>query len=745
MTTVPLAELVSLMAKATTQAKPPKAIGSPPLVSVADEPTPYIAPELSLNAGDDLRAEVVTIQAAAAAGKSVTAKYLSHATHAPLVDMAKVTVSHAGLDGILARWARSSSRAFDAFHRGELPVIVDAVDEGVLLTGETGVHQFIEQMVEFIIGDRTCTNRPKVILLGRDDAVEISRLIIEVEGGNSISVCNARLNFFTYESAIKLIPLYARRRLEESIHNLTKRRRLIKQLQSEETKKLLDAYFETIAKVLNLGPEELWADDRGRAFAGYAPTLSSLGTLLAHVSNPHGVLTRLASTGGAEAWNVISTVVTHVLEREQKEKFQPQLGYDVEYRTTGDSDPLIGPDGWYGAYSPEEQLTYLAALYEREPVELVQGLMFHSNDNRADYVTKVNQQIEAHPFAPGGANDVLGSKVMAYALVRQRTHGTARFKALSRQPFLWRFFKQMMATEQILIEGDYVGFVLNSYWNDPTEPIHAQVKILCGSDGIAEVIVDSQNGTEQLSFQATAPIVMYERVKHCDLRMEYAREIRDMYVELVGAKHGTIGGGHLRFEGNNSLVCGRLVYSCDVANLKGSLYLDADEVVVSSSSPRIRVVSGAKYCWSEKVANLEPWRLHTDVDTQLAPGSDTDDQLVGLIDACVAKFDRGEVYLKEGYRIPSGSDNLRWISHDGYADVFSEFVALLVDTGLATCSVHDAQGATPNSRTIRVVVDTASLKELKNAWRAQLKGDNFMYTPKVGDFVSSWAAKVDLP
>ena len=207
---------------------------------------------------------------------------------------------------------------------------------------------------------------------------------------------------------------------------------------------LLQAYFSPIETALGIEKGQLWTDERGKAFAGYAPILSSIGTLLAHVDNPLQVTNRLRVEGSAEAWDVIATVVEEILEREQK-KLTDKLPYVVEPK---------------GAYGPEEQLTYLTQLFQRQPLQLVDDLHFQNASDEFDYRIKVEQMRTEHPFVRDSkfANDVLGSKVLAHAAVNDLLGDDLdMIKTLSRQPFLWRFFRKLVTDPSFVLDGKYVG------------------------------------------------------------------------------------------------------------------------------------------------------------------------------------------------------------------------------------------------------------------------------------------------
>ena len=74
-----------------------------------------------------------------------------------------------------------------------------------------------------------------------------------------------------------------------------------------------------IEAALGLQQGQLWVDEMGRAFAGYAPVLSALGLLLADADNFKEIEKQLTSEGMTEARSVIEEVLDAILLRERGE------------------------------------------------------------------------------------------------------------------------------------------------------------------------------------------------------------------------------------------------------------------------------------------------------------------------------------------------------------------------------------------------------------------------------------------
>ena len=128
---------------------------------IAEPPKPFVAPRLDIPGKDPsvIQKEIIYIEASAAVGKSTLAKQLSATLKAPILDLAKVPVSTGSLHTLLTDLeAVDKSDPVAAFHKGKIPVIIDALDEGRLLSNETGNREFSR------IHRRAFAERPKCYL-----------------------------------------------------------------------------------------------------------------------------------------------------------------------------------------------------------------------------------------------------------------------------------------------------------------------------------------------------------------------------------------------------------------------------------------------------------------------------------------------------------------------------------------------------------------------------------------------------
>src|SRR5687768_15552810 len=121
---------------------------------VVDQVDPFVRPTLltpEVVTADALAAEALFVEAPAAVGKSTMARFLSAVRHTPLLDLAKVPVATGSLKSLVSDVAPD---AVARFHSAELPIIVDALDEGRMLSGEKGFEAFLATSGEFLLTNR---------------------------------------------------------------------------------------------------------------------------------------------------------------------------------------------------------------------------------------------------------------------------------------------------------------------------------------------------------------------------------------------------------------------------------------------------------------------------------------------------------------------------------------------------------------------------------------------------------------
>ena len=177
---------------------------------IAERPSPFVAPKLEVDEIEALAAEIIFVEASAAVGKSTIAKYLSSALGIPILDLSKIPVSTGSLHTLLLDMKdRANTDPVAAFHAGHCSIFVDALDEGRLLSGETGIESFLQTTAEFLLENRQNTIIPKLVFFGRYESIELARNWIELYAPN-IQRATIQIGFFDKDGAWKLIQAYAK-------------------------------------------------------------------------------------------------------------------------------------------------------------------------------------------------------------------------------------------------------------------------------------------------------------------------------------------------------------------------------------------------------------------------------------------------------------------------------------------------------------------------------------------------------
>lgn len=619
---------------------------------IASMPMPFVAPTLLHGAPagtDPFAAEIVFVQASAAVGKSTMAKYLSTTKGVPLLDLSVVPVSTGSLKSLVSDLAGSTDPV-KAFHLGELPIIVDALDEGRLLSSETGFESFLQTTAEFILQDRSVTDRAKLIIFGRHDSVADAVAWFELTGiGVTTSI--VEVGFFAEEEARQLIDGYAS---ASAAHDAAYRHH------PGPARELVNAYFSAIEAALGLQEGQLWTDEQGRAFAGYAPVLAALGSLLAEMDNFQDVAIRLKAEGRQEVWSVIATVLDEILRREKKklcDKLAKQISVPV-------------PEEVYDA---QEQLTFLVRHVHRQALGVSNRVKLPASD-LVQYHTMVQQYISDHPFVRQGVptNAVLGSLILAHAVVNDLLIGSdLRLLAeLSRQPFLWRSLRSRIeSAEDILLDGRYLGYALNSFWNDPNTK-DPRIVVRSIDEDLAEVRVPTESG-KILALRAALPIQFYGQMRDCDVNVQGG-------VTMEGHATGSTGPAFYVY-GETTVLGEAIKVFADTITIDGGFWLEGTSV---TSSPRLAINTkkSAEVGWGGAVAANYPW--NSIAATLTAPyATPPGDVLTSLITECSLRLPDRVLVVFDTYRF-SDAEN-RWAARN-FPQAFPRLLKLLIKHNLAT-------------------------------------------------------------
>lgn len=629
-------------------------------LKISAAPEPFVAPTFEREAAQagGLR-EIVLIRASAAVGKSTIARALSSARDVPILDLATTAVATGSLKGLLSD-LRNGSNPVDAFHLGDLPIIVDALDEGRLRSSENGFISFLDSSADTILESRQVKDRPKLILLGRPEAIEWASLAFSRDG---IELSVLDVGYFDEDGARALIHAYAGQSAKPDSGYL---------VHKEPVEQLISTYFNQIEAALGLSTGQLWSSASGPTFAGYAPVLAAIGSLIPEIDNFAEARNRLNDTGSHDAWGVIESVLDAIIERDR--------GKLLNLIGAGMSAPI--PEE---AYDKTEQLTLLLQHVQGQALAGT-GRVKLSPSDLAKYDEEIQRWLPEHPFLRQGdlSNDVIASFVFAPAIAADR-HITRwdRLHALSRQPFLWRSLSPVLDAAE-LIDGKYVGLVLNSFWSDPLT-LADMVAIQGCAEGSATVSVRS--GERLTQFQATLPITLQGQLRNAEVELTEGLVLEGAGSDPL-AKSFAVENVILRSSAPITLNASKLRFS-------GRVWLDCD-ILGTGGQLSLEFAAEATYGWGPALQNKYPFNRQS--PTLEDPEESESGKLEGLLNECSKRFHSGAALtLSPDYSAPENDPYTRWTNRR-YREEFPLLMNLLIKHGFAETDAMPARGSTGKIR-----------------------------------------------
>jgi hypothetical protein len=629
---------------------------SSPLKSQGVRAPTFVPPTLTATEPNALKSSVLVICAPAAVGKSMLASALAADAHLPILDLSLVPVATGSLRSCFTDLGPDGEVSFTS---GKVAFLIDALDEGRLLSGEPGFRAFLESSAPLLAG----AAGPRVVLLGRpesgDRAIEILRAV-----SPHISVARLELGFFDENNAKKLVTTYADQEAKDKPVDCTAY--LKHRAASGE---VVNAYFEAIARALGLTIETLWSDTSGKALAGYAPVLAALGTLLARLDNFQAVAQALQREGRQQAWVVIETVVRELLIRERSKQCKNLID------TFGDAIPKE-------TFNENEQLALVAQYVVGRP-RLGRGrLTFKDKAIQDAYATMVEQQLPEHPFVHDGRfrNQVFASIALAAEIRRGALTDEAgdELMLVSRQPFLWRSFLRSDA-EGALIDGAFLGYLLDSFWSDPVRA-KGTVTFKQKTDDYVDVNIP---GSEHPVTVIGLPIVFFGQVVDIDVDMP-SLEARFDGRSLKGQ------GSQFAFR-NSKVTCGSVDFRTQNLVLAGTSWLSADTVVQTPT--QIRLEPGAALGWGGAIGARRPFREHA--STIQDPHRRVRARgLEALLSECVHRQVSPTIVVSTDYAIADRESGgpLTWMKAE-HEPTLQVFLRLLVKHGAAKQTPLESRGA----------------------------------------------------
>lgn len=642
-------------------------------LAVSERPNPFVPP--TFDAGSEksaLSVEVILVRAPAAVGKSTLAHGLSAERNIPVLDLSKTAVATGSLKGILAD-LRNGEDPILAFHAGELPLIIDALDEGRVRSGENGFISFLETSAATVAEDRSATDRPKLILFGRPEAIQWAELAFD-EAQVASQIID--VGYFSRDSARELIHAYARANAaEDSLYHV----------HSEPVEKLIDAYFNKIEAALGLSEGTLWDAESGKSFAGYAPVLSTLGRLLPEIDNYQDALNKLEQTGTRDAWGVIETVLDAITSREAAK---------LETLTVGSLSNALPAE----AYDKDEQLALLLQYVQGESLSGT-GRTNLAHGDQAKYDDAIVRWLPEHPFLKNGkfSNDVIASYVYAPAIANDRRLKSAQdLLLLARQPFFWRSLSTLL-NDTSLVDGKYLGYILNSFWNDPLTKLH-HVRISDGvSEGSSQITMTWSGG--KLTFGVTAPLHYYGLTRNAEIMT--SEEMRLNGVGDVSTRIFLIDNCVISSDGDVELAADKL-------QITGDTWLNA-RIAVTANQLALEVDKHAKVGWGESLATVYPFSRYQ--STLADPTGNAEvDPVLAMLAECEQRFKTGAVLtLNPDLTAPHGDPHTQWTLR-AYPKAFPELLRQMIAHGYAEQGTMPASGS--GKVRVRVQKDFGELRNL---------------------------------
>jgi hypothetical protein len=444
-------------------------------------PSAFVEAALSLRADfNDLSQNVWLIAAPGAVGKSTLAKEICAATNAVYLDLATATtVAGNYLVGGLVK-----AGLWDAWQAGQSTLLVDALDEARLRVTQSSFEDFLADVAN-VAGARGVP----IVLLGRVNIVEEAWAILNEKSGLNPPIFDIEL--FQPQRA-KTFVQAAIGRLAKVTDPKTGRRTYL------HLEGALDAHHAVYEKAASSLVDHLTKETSadGRQFAGYAPVLEAVATVIASESNPAKIDDAIESIFKGQ---VLGRVTSEVIIREAG-KLSTQLAATVSG---------LDPVGLYGA---EEQLSRLACLVlgagnPKVPTSLPQHAV-------AAYEEAVQSLLPQHPFLdsrtqkPAGA--VFGACILAGALTGQDkdvARAAQRFASggpNTPNPFLLTFYKQALDGQSV-IPAEHVGLLYASL--EATAGAGDVVRLSAEGEGslAVEMSLVPQVGEEEIHEFTTVP------------------------------------------------------------------------------------------------------------------------------------------------------------------------------------------------------------------------------------------------
>lgn len=530
---------------------------------------------------DDLSQNVWMIAASGAVGKSTLAREICAVTKAVYLDLATAaTVAGNYLVGGLVK-----AGLWDTWQADETTLFIDALDEARLRVTQSSFEDFMADVAN------VARNRGiPVVLLGRVGIVEEAWTILNERSSLNAPIFDielfhadrakefvlASLNRLSLESAEAGLGRKLYPHLSEALH-------AHKQVYDDAAQLLVDHLTAATSA------------DAGR-FAGYAPVLEAVATVIGSESNPAKINDAMKAILQGQ---VLARVTSEVMIRESG-KLAVQLSESLPDISTTD------------LYSPKEQLARLASWVlgagtPKIPTSLPQHAV-------APYEQAVQSLLPQHPFLdsrePKPSGSVFGACILAAALTGEDpdvAKAAERFASggpSTPNPFLLEFYRQASGSAQG-IPSSHVGFLYASL--EATAGVGDVARLSAEGEGALEV--------EMTLIQHDGREKLYEFKTNPGGTLRFGRRLSGVNINAETTDIELGEGSQLELIAPISLRahtlllnCSELVVKSDHASIPDqTVFLEANEVLADTALRPPTLRAGVKFEVTWPDSKVYPW------------------------------------------------------------------------------------------------------------------------------------------
>lgn len=462
-------------------------------------PRAYVEPTLTyLDDAPDHTNPILLISAAGAMGKTFTSMAIADQLNSPRLDLSKVIVGEDSHTGILNRSLTRTSCAeyLRSLDEGTTHLIIDALDEAPIRSGERAFTAFIESLAEHC--SEFNVENHQFIILGRPQTTEIFAGICRDAG---TGVTRMSLDSLNLDSSLQLIG--------NEISSYEGGASLI---HDKPARDYWREYLFGLARIMQQDDtfkEEDW--DTVSDFLGYPPVLCAIAPTLRE-SNYKREAERLkrGTTRVSSRSNVLTQIINDLLDREAT-KVQTQLSEVFS--------GAIEPQRILTFYTHEEQIARILKEFGIEsPHAFPVGL---PPELRAGYEESIQTFIMDHPFLDGHAAARPRNAVFSDYLRAITNSGTEYFTTLTEKP---------LAAANLLPVGPFYVHFMEELLSDGEDTEAVSQHKIQSEDYVADIWaswVSSGNSAQR-------PVLQYvhtgDRKPVIDLFMENRLQLDDQAI-----------------------------------------------------------------------------------------------------------------------------------------------------------------------------------------------------------------------